>query len=123
MRIKLDENLPTGLASRLAMMGHDVATVPEEGIAGKADPVVWEAAQREARFLLTQDLFFSDSRHFAPGRHHGLLLVRLRAPSRKALAARVGDVFAREDVTRWATCLVVATENKVRVRRGPEEKS
>jgi len=44
MRIKLDENLPSRLASRLAGMGHDAQTVVEEGIAGQADPVIWEAA-------------------------------------------------------------------------------
>jgi predicted nuclease of predicted toxin-antitoxin system len=123
MRIKLDENLPSGLASRLAGMGHDVHTVPEEGIAGKADPVVWEAAQSEARFLITQDMYFADARRFAPGSHHGILLVRLHAPSWRALAARVGDVFAREDVAQWTSCLVVATEYKVRVRRPAQDKS
>lgn len=35
MRIKLDENLPGRLVSLLAQMGHDVDTVPAEGIEGK----------------------------------------------------------------------------------------
>ena len=66
MKIKLDENLPSRLASRLAAMGHDVQTVVGEGIEGNPDPAVWEAAQREARFLITQDMDFSDARRFAP---------------------------------------------------------
>ncbi len=53
MNIKLDENLPSRLASVLAGMGHHVQTVPEEGIAGKPDVTIWETAQREARFLIT----------------------------------------------------------------------
>jgi predicted nuclease of predicted toxin-antitoxin system len=117
MKIKLDENLPSPLASRLAAMSHDVQTVVEEGIAGKPDPVVWQAAQREARFLITQDMDFSNAQRFAPGTHHGVLLIRLRTPSWRALVARVADLFAREDVTQWARCIVVATESKVRVRR------
>ncbi|MBZ5514769.1 MAG: DUF5615 family PIN-like protein [Acidobacteriia bacterium] len=117
MRIKLDEQLPAHLASRLSAMGHDVRTVLEEGIAGKADPVVWQAAQRGARFLITQDMDFSDARRFAPGTHHGILLIRLRSPGWRSLLARVQDVFAQEDVAQWAGCLVVATERKVRVRR------
>lgn len=56
MRIKLDENLPSRLASRLGDLGHDVQTVGEEGIAGKVDSMIWEAAQREARFVITQDM-------------------------------------------------------------------
>jgi len=122
MRIKLDENLPSRLASRLAGMGHDGQTVGEEGIAGQTDPVIWEAAQREARFLITQDLDFSQVRRFAPGTHHGILLIRLHPPSRQALIARVEDLFGEEDVSQWARCFVVATERKVRVRRPPKER-
>jgi predicted nuclease of predicted toxin-antitoxin system len=89
----------------------------EEGIAGEPDQVVWEAAQREARFLITQDMHFSDARRFAPGTHEGILLVRLHAPSWRALAARIENLFAERDIVGWARCFVVATERKVRVLR------
>jgi predicted nuclease of predicted toxin-antitoxin system len=121
MKIKLDENLPSLLAPRLAAMGHDVHTVVEEGMAGKADPVVWRAAQREGRFLITQDMDFSDAKRLAPGTHQGILLIRLRNPSWRAIVARVADLFAREDVSLWAKCFVVATESKVRARRPARE--
>jgi predicted nuclease of predicted toxin-antitoxin system len=117
MKIKLDENLPRALALSLMATGHDVQTVVEEGTAGEDDQVVWEAAQREVRFLITQDMHFSDARRFAPGTHEGVLLVRLHAPSWRALVARVGELFAEEDVGGWARCFVVATERKVRVLR------
>ena len=117
MRIKLDENLPSQLASRLNELGHDVQTVGEEGLSGKPDSLIWEAAQREARFVITQDMDFSDTRRFAPGSHHGILLVRLREPSRWALIHRVDDIFRKEDVTQWLRCFIVATDRKVRVRR------
>jgi len=77
MQIKLDENMPAGLAAMLASFGHDVDTVPEEGLSGKPDLDVWASAQRGERFFITQDLDFSDIRLFVPGSHHGLLLVRL----------------------------------------------
>ncbi len=117
MKIKLDENLPFDLASMLASSGHDVGTPHEEGLSGAPDDEVWEATQREERFFITQDLDFSDARRFAPGTHHGLLLVRLRQPSRRALSERVQEMFRSEDVGGWARCFVVATERKVRVRR------
>lgn len=117
MRIKLDENLPSSLASRLGNLGHDVQTVGEEGIAGKVDSVIWEAAQHEARFVITQDMDFSDARRFKPGSHHGILLIRLRTPSRRALRERVEALFKKENVGTWARCFIVATERKVRVRR------
>jgi hypothetical protein len=87
MKIKLDENMPAGLAEILVRLGHDVETVPQEGLAGCSDPDIWSSAQREGRFLITQDLDFSDIHRFSPGTHHGLLLVRLRTPGRLALTS------------------------------------
>jgi hypothetical protein len=69
------------------------------------------------RFLITQDLDFSDVRRYIPGTHAGLLLVRLAQPGRDALLARVAMLFATEPVDQWRSCLVVATDHKVRVKR------
>ncbi len=117
MKIKLDENLPSSLAKTLASLGHDADTAPAEGLTGQPDPVVWRAAQRGGRFLITQDLDFSDLRRYEPGTHAGVLLVRLRAPGRQALARIIETLFRHEDVETWQGCLVVATERKHRVRR------
>jgi predicted nuclease of predicted toxin-antitoxin system len=64
MKIKLDENMPTRLAPLLREYGHEVDTVPEEHLSGASDQRVWLAAALESRFLITQDLDFSDSRRF-----------------------------------------------------------
>jgi len=117
MTLKLDENLPATQVTRLVALGHDVDTVPGEQIAGKDDDTVWNAAQQAGRFLLTQDLDFSDVRRFEPGTHHGLMLIRLNNPSRRRLTARVEVVFNTERVEQWAGCFVVVTDRKVRVRR------
>ena len=117
MKIKLDENMPAALADSLRELGHDVHTVPEEGLAGAVDPMIWSAAQREARFLITQDLDFSNIMQFAPGTHNGILLVRLRAPGRMALTQAVTRLFATEPVGDWPGCFVVLTERKLRIHR------
>ena len=117
MKIKLDENVPASVLPDLVALGHDVDTVPAEGLAGHVDSAVFEAAQRAGRFLITQDLDFSDLRKFAPGTHEGVLLLRLATPGRLALRARVRVLFEVEDVRSWARCFVVATERKVRVKR------
>ena len=115
MKIKLDENLPVQSANLLNDLGHEVHTLHHEGLAGRPDGVVWQAAQKEARFLITQDMDFSDLRKFAPGTHHGILLIRLRSPSRKELVARIEDIFRTESVADWRGCFIVATERKLRV--------
>jgi predicted nuclease of predicted toxin-antitoxin system len=119
MKIKLDENLPFSLAIPLRGLGHDVHTAQDEGLTGHPDREIWEVAQNESRFLITQDLDFSDLRQFAPGSHHGILLVRLRSPSRGNLAARVAELFQTENVAGWAGCFVVATERKLRLLNPP----
>ena len=117
MRIKLDENLPARLAAILTDLRHDVHTIADENLSGKSDREVWAAAQQDARFLITQDMDFSDVRRFAPATHSGILLVRLHSPDRDSLIRRVSEVFRLEDVEHWTGCFVVATERKVRVIR------
>lgn len=117
MKIKLDENLPLRLVTLLKELGHDVHAVRDEQLLGHADSEIWDAAQRESRFLITQDLDFSDSRQFAPGHHHGILLLRLRSPNRRELIARTMELFEKETIAEWRNCFVVATSRKIRVRR------
>jgi len=117
MKIKLDENMPARLASPLGLLGHEVQTVRDQGTEGQLDATIWEVAQSEGRFLITQDMDFTDARCFIPGSHCGILLIRLRAPKRRALIRRVEDLFRQENVSEWGRCLVVATETRLRVRR------
>jgi predicted nuclease of predicted toxin-antitoxin system len=117
MLIKLDENLPSRLVDALALLGHDVDTVFAEGLTSHPDEEVWDAAQTAGRFLITQDLDFSDMRRFQPGTHPGILLVCLRNPGRNALFLKVKHLFENEAAATWSGCFVVATERKLRVRR------
>jgi hypothetical protein len=61
MRLKLDKNLPAALVEKPSGLGHDVDTVPAEDLRGHPDLDIWEATQREQRFLVTQDLDFRHS--------------------------------------------------------------
>ena len=117
MKVKLDEHIPVRLASELANLGHEVDTVASEGLKGRPDADVWGAAKRENRFLITQDLDFSDVRQFKPGSHAGLLLVRMRGPGANALLNRIRTVVQQEGLESFARCFVVLSDRKLRVRR------
>jgi predicted nuclease of predicted toxin-antitoxin system len=117
MKFKLDENLPQQIAIDLRTSAQDVQTVGEEGLTGGTDTDVWQAAQREGRVLVTQDLDFSDTRKFQPGTHNGIVLIRLQSPSRQNLIERATELFQRENVDAWARCFVVVTERKIRVKK------
>lgn len=66
MRIKIDENLPQRLRPLLQGLGHDVDTVPDEGLRGAKDDRLWPAVQEARRFLITKDLGFADERGYPP---------------------------------------------------------
>jgi len=117
VKIKLDENLPASLAAELRQLGHETDSVLDESLGGQNDESVWRAAQREGRFLITQDLDFSDLRRFAPGNHAGLLLVRLRSPSIPALKELLLRLFRDSRSEHWRGCFVVATDHKLRIKR------
>jgi len=123
MKIKLDENLPTELVEALGRFGHDVDTVPQEGMAGYTDDRLWPTVVAAGRFFVTQDLDFSDVRRFVPGTHPGLMIVRLPAAGRQELLDRVSSVFEHEAVVTWDGCHVVVTSHKVRVRRPTQPRS
>jgi predicted nuclease of predicted toxin-antitoxin system len=117
VKLKLDENLPEALLVELSGLNHDVDNVRQEELAGRNDPEIWKASQMAGRFLITQDMDFSDVRQFAPGTHHGLMLVRLRVPGRLALILRISEIFCVEPVESWQRCFVLVTDLKVRVHR------
>src|SRR3954462_4345985 len=110
MKIKLDENLPVSLATILRNLEHDVHTTSDEGLVGHEDREIWDSAQAESGFWITQDLDFSDTRQFAPGSHAGILLVRLHSPSRQNLIDCLERILKTENFDQWNGCFVVATE-------------
>jgi predicted nuclease of predicted toxin-antitoxin system len=117
MNIKLDENLPARLVPLLVNLGHQVDTVADEGLTGKPDTDVWQRVKTEGRFLITQDLDFSDTRQFQPGTHPGILLVRLREPGANALLEHIGRALLENPLEAWTGCFIVLTEHKLRIKR------
>lgn len=102
--------MPVTLAAILTAYGHDTDRVHEEGLTGSSDHDVWQETQRAGRFLITQDLDFSDLRPFQPDGHYGLLLVRLPNPSRQTLIECMDLAFKTRAVETWQRCFVVLTE-------------
>jgi predicted nuclease of predicted toxin-antitoxin system len=117
MKVKLDENITPRAATRLRSLGHDVDTALDEALGGHCDEAVWREAQETGRFLVTQDLDFSDVRRFKPGTHRGILLVRIPDATQNRLADYLEAWFGALDCGSWDGCFVVATPNKVRVLR------
>lgn len=75
IRVKVDEDLPTEVAHRLASAGHDTRTVRDQGLSGIPDENLWKVAQSEQRCLFTADKGFANAQEFPPGTHAGIVLL------------------------------------------------
>ena len=56
MRWLLDAMLPPGAAEELTGRGHDATTVADLGLAGEADPVIFDRAVTEGRVVVTENI-------------------------------------------------------------------
>jgi len=117
--VKLDENLSRKHVEFLREHGYEADRVHDQGLSGASDELVWQRVSSEDRFLITLDLDFSDVRRFVPGSHPGILLVRARDNSRKAVLDILVRVLSEQPLEALRGCLAVADVNLTRVRRPP----
>lgn len=84
MKFKLDENIDLRVVSLLQLAGHDVATVPGQGLNSAPDPEVIDVCYREGRCLVTCDRGFGNRLKYNPSNYAGIIIIRL--PSRYTYA-------------------------------------
>lgn len=117
MKLKLDENLPRGLADDLAARRLDIDTVVDEGLGGAADDAVVEAATVEDRILLTLDRGVGDLRRLPPGSHAGVVVLRPASQDPESIIALSSRLLRSEDLDDLEGCVVVVDPLRVRIRR------
>jgi uncharacterized protein (DUF433 family) len=66
VKFKLDENLSRRAADLIRVAGHDVVTVPDQGLRGTADETLFEVCRREGRALITLDRDFGQVLRYPP---------------------------------------------------------
>jgi hypothetical protein len=95
VRLKVDENIGTAGVDLLRGAGHDTMTVREQGLAGAADGIVFEACVAEERTLITLDRDFAQVPRFPPKGTAGAVVLELGGPaSLTLLHSRLRDFHA-----------------------------
>lgn len=117
MKVKLDENLSLTHVHILKRAGYDAERVHDEGLSGATDGEIWEAVVREKRFFITLDLDFADIRKISLPQSPGLLIIRPRTRARDAVSLILKKVLREYRLEEFKGCLVVADENKTRIRK------
>ena len=117
MKIKTDEDLPPAVTERLREAGHDAAGVVEQAMAGWKDPALWEAVQKEGRFLVTSDKGFGDIRAYPPGTHEGILVLRPDQDGIRPLVELTERLLRQARLEDLARSVSVVTPRGLRIRR------
>jgi predicted nuclease of predicted toxin-antitoxin system len=112
--------LPASLADELNELGHVIDTVPAENLTGKPDPDIWSAAQKEARFLTTQDMDFSDMFVDQRTRSTGVVEPATLDTSTRDLKLRPMFYLERIEVLEMET--KIANQHRSQFREGVDER-
>jgi predicted nuclease of predicted toxin-antitoxin system len=115
MRFLVDECTGPSVARWLQEQGHDVFSVYDQA-RGISDDRVIARAYQEERILVTNDKDFGEKIYRDKKPHRGIVLLRLddeRADNKIEIVRRLLESYA----DKMANSFIVATEDKVRIRR------
>ena len=116
MKFKLDENLPVSAVGILADAGHDVDTVPDEGLTGRPDQEVVTASTAAGRVLISLDTGLGDIRAYPPGSHAGIVILRLADQSAATVTKAIGDLATLAEPESLAGAVAVLQRGLLRIR-------
>jgi predicted nuclease of predicted toxin-antitoxin system len=116
VKFKLDENLPVSAGAILASAGHDVDTVPAEGLTGAPDPDVVSAAARAGRILVSLDVGLGDIRAYPPGTHAGIVVLRVPDQSAVTVTKTISDLASLTELASLAGSVAALQRGLLRIR-------
>ncbi len=117
MRIKVDEDLPDAVASRLRELGYEASSVREQAMGGWKDDRLWVAVQEKRQLLVTADKGFGDIRKHPPGSHHGVILLRPDEDGIRPLLELLNGIVEDRPLEEFSGTVTVVNPRGIRVRR------
>jgi len=108
MKIFVDENIPSMTVRELRSKGFDVADIRGTTNQGITDEELWQSVQKQKRLLITTDKGFSNQRNEL---HHGILIIRLKQPTRTKIHQRIMQAIKRYSADEWPGLMVVMRDS------------
>jgi predicted nuclease of predicted toxin-antitoxin system len=119
VKLKLDENLGNAARAALEAAGHDVSTVPAQGLQAALDNDLILHCKREGRALVTLDLDFANPLRFEPADYPGIAVLRLPSePSAKVLSELLQTLTGALEREQLDGCLWIIEIGRLRIHQG-----
>ena len=115
-RFKLDENLPRDAQALLVDAGHDVHSVNDERLGGRADSTILDVCLIEDRVLVTLDLDFAEIRLYPPSSHRGIWVLRPGTQSIQNALSALRGALALLGKEPTANRLWIVEASRIRIR-------
>ncbi len=117
MKILADECVYFLTSKALREWGHNVVTAQEIGLSGAPDEAILRSAFEEKRLLVTNDLDFSNIRHYPPDRHYGIIVLKIRPHTLIDVHYVLKNFLESTTQEELTQTLVIVDRNKYRLRR------
>ena len=107
------------VAKALAVQGHDVVPLADQGLNHAADESIFRKSRSENRILVTYDMDFNTIAYWTREKTVSIILFRLQKAKYDQLIRRLEIVLSDSAEALLAGCVVVVDEKRHRVRRLP----
>lgn len=77
MKFLIDANLPYSAKETFENNKLDAVHVRDVGLFDASDEDIFRYAQKNDKIIVTRDLDFADAIRFVPGKHHGIIVIRV----------------------------------------------
>ncbi len=104
MKIFVDENIPLVTVKELILRKYEVIDIRGTDDQGISDEIIWQRAQDLKCLLITTDKGFAIHRDED---HCGVLIIRLKQPSRQKIHQRILQALNRYTPEQWPGLMVV----------------
>lgn len=118
MKLKIDENLPSGCVGILRGGGFEADTVADECLTGTDDSAIAARCRAEGRVLITLDLDFANIRAYPPTEYAGIIILRSKKQDKHSVLTLVHRIALVLTNRAPAGELWIAEPDRIRFRNG-----